>query len=366
MAGVPFAGERQGPDSAPSMRATRSLSTWRSRRTSPTSARSVSISRCRSIVVVVEIDRQPNAELEPSVCRVSCGHFLGFLVRFELMINSTVDNDFLNKFDAVTTIRNARRTINLAEVRCVPYHRLIERLKKLPTDSQPSEIVFAIEERDRTNEQNCVLAAAIRELIRIVDCTRGIDRSRWDRSIGRLLRSLPQDLSQSIAVECISHKRKSRRRAGLMSLNIDSDNIEVARHCIECYYSTDDKSILKALLNHPVCLPTVGLRHVLAVFENDEYWQMRVIEAALRTNQSTGIRFSESHPRLFIWAAGRTGSAKLVPEIIRCFETAGNKIDLIGIVAWAYGKFGAYAELRALSSLLKEFEELYEMSSESP
>ena len=198
-------------------------------------------------------------------------------------MSSTIDHDLLKTFDAVRAVRNARRTIDLADVRCVPYHRLIERLKYLPTDSQASEIVFVIDERDRTYEQNCMLAEAIRELIRIVDCTRGIDKGRWDRSIGRLLRSLPNDLSQPIAVDCISHKRKSRRTAGLKGLNIDFDNREVARNCIECYYATNDKRILRAVLSHPLCLPAVGLRHLLSVFENDEYWQMRAIEAALRT-----------------------------------------------------------------------------------
>ena len=46
-AGVPFAGGRHGPFSAPSIRVTRSLTVCTSRRNSPTSARKASISRCR-------------------------------------------------------------------------------------------------------------------------------------------------------------------------------------------------------------------------------------------------------------------------------------------------------------------------------
>ena len=262
-------------------------------------------------------------------------------------------------------IRGARRTIDLAEIRCIPFHRLIERVPKLPTDSRSSEIVLAIEERNRTRKQNRALSTALRKLIRIVDDTRGIDKGRMDRRIGRLLRALPPDLSHPIAVKCISHSRKSRRAAGLKGLSIDSNDEEIARYCVSCYDTTGDERILRALVRHPARLISVEPSRLVAAFsEDDEYWQMRVVEAALRTDQNIGLSFSATHPGLFIWAAGRVGDAKILPEISRCFAVSSNKLELIGIVAWAYGKLGAYTELRGLRSVLDEFEHVCDMSSE--
>ena len=189
-------------------------------------------------------------------------------------------------------------------------------------------------------------------------------RLRMDRRIGRLLRVLPPDLGQPIALECVSHKRKSRRTAGLKGLKLHAVDEVVTRFMMNCFDRTNDERIIKVLLQHPLRIRLVDPARLLRIFHNDEYWQMRTIEAALRTDKNAGSRFSKTHPAQFIWAAGRVGDQKLIPEILDCFESENDKLSIIGIVSWAYGKLRAHSELEAIVPLLNEFEQQYKLRSE--
>ena len=66
------------------------------------------------------------------------------------MISRMVGQVFGDRIRAIGVIDDARRTIKMAELRCIPFDRLIERLYELASDSQSSDIVYAIEESDRT------------------------------------------------------------------------------------------------------------------------------------------------------------------------------------------------------------------------
>ena len=100
----------------------------------------------------------------------------------------------------------------------------------------------------------------------------------------------------------------------------------------------------------------------MEAFAGDKYWLMRVVEATLKQDRAVALSLAASHPSAFVWAAGRIGDAGLVPEIARCFETANDKVSLIGIVAWAYGKLGAYDQLEALSPMLDELAQQHNLA----
>ena len=260
-------------------------------------------------------------------------------------------------------IYDARRTIDLANVRCIPFDCLIERLRESHTDSLSSEITYAIEERDLTTEQLDSLALAIRELISKVNNTPRINRERMDRRIGRLLQILPPDLSKPIALTCISHKRKSHRTAGLKGLRLTSIDQELSDILMECFDNTNDVRILKSLLKFPLIFTSADPRRLLQIFEADEYWRMRVIEATLRADREFAIDLYDTYPASFIWAAGRIGDSRLLPKVKEYFEGASDKLDLLSIVSWAYGKLGAQEELQSLQALLEKLEEEYEIAS---
>ena len=280
------------------------------------------------------------------------------------MVSTVIDDVIPEEYQARLAIADARRAFELAEFRCISVDRLIERVVGLVSEKQSSEIVYAIEERSLTDEQDSSLVLALQALLLTVDSARGIDKGRFDRRIGRLLCVLPTELSQPIAVDCISHRRKSRRTAGLKCLSVDCMDEATCRTLVGCFIRIGDERILKALLSQPLRLGCISPTRMMASFEDDEYWQMRVVEATLRADRTVGADYSATHPHAFVWAAGRLGDTELIPAVSRCLEGADNRWRLVGIVAWAYGKLQASSELRALRCVLDDLERLYDAKPE--
>ena len=269
-----------------------------------------------------------------------------------------------DRIRAQMAIEDARNTINMAKFRCMSFDQLLDNLYDLISSGESPAAIYAISEIDRTREQNQALALSLQALFRKVDCTKGVNKERLDRQIGRLLRILPTDLSQPIALNCISHSRKSRRTAGLRCLDLNTLDDETSRYLVDCFDRTSDNRIAKSLLKHPLQLRTIEPTRLIAVFESDQYWQMRVVEATLRADQSIGLSFADTHPAAFVWAAGRLGEAQFLPTITHCFDVTNDKLSLIGIVAWAYGKLGAISELRNLRDVLDELEATHSYSAD--
>ena len=197
----------------------------------------------------------------------------------------------------------------------------------------------------------------------VIDGTKSIDKARLDRQIGRLLWTVPRDLSQRIALGFLSHQRKSRRTAGLKCLDIDAMDGETSQYRMKCLDRTGDDRIVKALLQHPLRLNCIEPSSLLALFEGEAYWQMRVLEATIRTDRDIGISLAKAYPLAFIHAAGRVGDSRLLSALSKCFDVAEDKLALVGIVAWAYGKLGVHSEIIALGCVLEEFADGHGLNS---
>ena len=258
------------------------------------------------------------------------------------------------EIQAASAIDHARQTLSWAEHRCVPTDCLIARVGQLLSESDPTEVVSTLEERDLTHEQSRSLGKAIGGLLSDVDVVRGVDKGAYDRRIGRLLRMLPEELSCPLAADCVAHERKSRRTAGLRCLRLASGDGELHGHLASCFERHGDVRVLKALLSEPMRPEGVLPERMLVAFADDEYWEMRVVEACLRADRDSGLRYVDSYPHAFAWAAGRSGDSELVPAVSRCLEVADEKWRVVGIVAWAYGKLGASGELARLHDVLDE------------
>lgn len=165
--------------------------------------------------------------------------------------------------------------------------------------------------------------------------------------------------------ECLLHRRKGRRNIGFRCRSFGSVDDELSLFLLSRFDETGDDRFLKALLAHPLRLTSVDPRRLIEAFDGDEYWVMRVVEATLREDRVAGLGLAAKFPASFIWAAGRLGNPGLPPEIFRCFETANDRLSLIGIVAWAYGKLGAYDQLEDLSRLVDDLAKEHEIAGDS-
>jgi hypothetical protein len=257
------------------------------------------------------------------------------------------------RHDAMIAIEDARRTIALAKVRCLSFDALLERLRCVLTDSTPSEVVYAVIETERDAEQDHKLAQVVVDLAKTADQAPRKEKEWLDRQIGRLLSALPKVVARPIAREFLTHSRKIRREIGLKRLALEVADEETTRLLLARFEQTNDIDFLKAILRHPLLLDLINPSTLIAQFDED-YWKMRVVEATLRSNEAAGIALAHSHPLPFVWAVGRTENPRFVPIVSDCLRRANDKATLIGIVAWAFGKLQAAAQLQALEPLLDQ------------
>ena len=249
------------------------------------------------------------------------------------------------QFEKEMNLRLVRETLALSRARCKSVSSLIDQVKNLVNECDPLLVVMALEEKDISNQQRRSLAKAIQILIRDVDLTPHINKAAFDRRVARLLRILPIELSGRMVVNCVSHHRKSMRSAGLKSLYVNSLDENLYGHLVKCFENTGDLWIVKALLRHPLRLDYMSPDQALELFSDDNYWQMRVIEACLKAEQEMALPYVVSHAYAFAWAAGRYGDKKLVPQVLQCLDSVSDRSTLMGIVIWALGKLSASAEL---------------------
>jgi hypothetical protein len=271
-------------------------------------------------------------------------------------------SSLIEKLRANQCIADARRTIVLGRLRCLSFDTLLHRLRNVLTNEEAYDIIYAVIERPRSEEEDRALAAALVDLLATADRTPARRREWLDRQIGRILSTLPRELSQPIAREFLLDRRKSRRTIGFHCLSLDSIDDELSILFLRGFDETGDDRFLKALLRQPLRLNCVDPRRLIDAFNGDDYWVMRVVEATLREDRTAGLSLAAAFPASFVWAVGRLGDPDLLPEISRCFKTANDKLNLVGIVAWAYGKLGAYDQLEDLSCLLDELAKEYEIA----
>jgi hypothetical protein len=269
----------------------------------------------------------------------------------------SIDDTIRKKHEANMVIADARSTISLAKIRCLPFDELLTRLRNIFTDTSADEVILTICEVSRDSRQDRQLASAVRQLAAKADTLNSREKARYDRRLKSLLATLPLAVARPIAMDFLDHPRKSRREAGFERLELDTIDDQATINFVSRYMATGDHRFLQALLRHPLRLETVDPSFLVLQFAGDEYWQMRVVESTLRTAFSAGVAFSKTHPRLFIWASGRLKDERLLPLIRESFRTSNDKVALLGIVAWAFGKLKAYDELTKLEPFLSELEE---------
>lgn len=267
---------------------------------------------------------------------------------------SDLETYLLPKISAIQPMEDARRTIELARIRCLRFPQLVQRLRKLPSDDQASEIVLAIIEAQRNGQEDRQLVAVLHDLLLLGDRIPSQRREWLERQVGRILKTLPPRHSWPLVRECLLHRRKSRRTAGFRALSLDRIDEDISQFLLERFKATGDDRFLKVLLNHPLQLGSVDPRILLDAFDGDGYWMMRTIEAVLRSDLDTGESYAATHRAEFIWAAGRIGDERLVSKIADCLEAANDKLPLVAVVAWAFGRLNALEHLQAMQTMLDE------------
>lgn len=269
-----------------------------------------------------------------------------------------VDSGLRRKIAAQSSLVNARKTLALAKVRCLPLNEKLRRLRKGLDEVYFDELAFAVGESDLSKRQNAELAAIVANLAKRSVHLRSSERARLDRRVGKLLHILPFNLARPIVLDLLSDPLKQRRKIALKGIRSEAMDDHFVQSLWNRFCETGDLGLLKVILGRPIPLDVLDPYRLIDSFDED-YWKMRVIEATLKADESRGAEFASSHPLPFIWACGRLEDRRMTSSVVDCLSSAPDKVALIDITAWAFGKLGATKELTRLEALLNQLSEQF-------
>lgn len=267
-----------------------------------------------------------------------------------------IDSELRRKIAAQSSLVSARKTLDLAKVRCLSFKEKLRRLKRGVDEEYFDELAFAVGELERGKRQNTELAGIVANLAKKSAHLRSSERARLDRCVGKLLRLLPFDFARPIVLDLLLDPLKQRRRIALKGIRSEEIDDHFVQFLWKRFRETGDDHLLKVILGRPIPLDSLDLHQLIDRFDED-YWKMRVIEATLKADRSRGTEFATSHPLPFIWACGRLEDKRMISEVVDCLSSAPDKVALIGITAWALGKLRAIAELTKLEAFLNRLSE---------
>jgi len=255
-------------------------------------------------------------------------------------------------------IEEARRAVKLALVRSLSFQELLYRYESICTDDSASEVIFAIQEKLLDAPMAEALALVIRAHMAAAAVASSKERQKIDRYVALLIPFLPINVRLPLLSEYLEDNRKTRREVGFRSLKRSEIEPQLASYLRMRFFVTGDTRFLKFALRVDAPLSAAEARQMISAFndEGDEYWGVRVIQSQLDKNRELALQLASAYPKEFIWACGRSGNTSWVPDIRRIFQAANDKIPLLGIVVWAFGKLGALAELREMNAILNELE----------
>ena len=255
-------------------------------------------------------------------------------------------------------IEEAKRAVKLALVRTLSFQDLLRRYQEILTDDSPSEVIYAIQEKLVDAEMAEALAKAIRGHMTVAASASGKDRQRIDRYAALLIPVLPVEVRLPLLSEYLEDRRKTRREIGFRALKNSEIEPQLASYLRSRFFTTADTRFLKFALKVETPLTAAEADRMISAFgqEGDEYWCVRVIQSQLNVNRELALGFAGAHPKEFIWACGRSGNSSWIESIRQIIQAANDKVPLLGIAVWAFGKLGALEELKAMEAIISELE----------
>jgi hypothetical protein len=244
------------------------------------------------------------------------------------------------------------RTIRLADVRCIPFESLLNRIEKLWKDEAASEIVFRVCEEPLSHNQLHALAQSVKFLADAVDCLPSASKTTIDRAVRRMVARMPPEIAAPIAEPWLEHKRKFRREIAYRILRESGVPAAYGPRLLAVFQRNGDQECLKLLARNPSALVAAG-GVAIAKLADEEYWRMRIIQSLLIADIDGGMSASAAYPREFVWAAGRQKDPALLPAMRSLFDTSADDLSFVSLYAWALGQIGARDELYRVRELVR-------------
>lgn len=239
------------------------------------------------------------------------------------------------------------RTISMSEIRCLPFDDLLKRIERLWEDRQAGEIVYRACEEKFSDNQFYALVEFIRRLANAVDLLPSAQKASPDRAIKRMLARMPAEIAAPVAEQWLEHKRKFRRELAYQVLRECGLTTASGPRLLDIFSRTGDQECLKLIARHPIAVGDLNIPSLLGKVDED-YWRMRLVQAALISDKAKAMALADLHPREFSHAIGRLKDTTFTPKLRELFEKHSEDLNFMSLYAWVLGQLGAHVELAEL------------------
>jgi hypothetical protein len=241
------------------------------------------------------------------------------------------------------------RTIRLSEIRCVPFDELLNKIEHLWDDPCAGEIVYRACNEDFSDNQYYALAESVRRLADAVDLLPSGQKASPDRAIKRMLARMPAQIAAPVAEQWLEHRRKFRRDLAYRVLREGGLTAASGPGLLDVFGRTGDQECLKLIARFPEAVGDMDVSSIVKQIDND-YWRMRLVQAAIVAKNIHAMSLAESHPFEFLHAIGRLKDATVLPKLRVLFRKHSDDLRFISLYAWVLGQIAANEELLALKA----------------
>jgi hypothetical protein len=251
-----------------------------------------------------------------------------------------------NDIRRVFAVQELHRTIDYALHRCLSVREIAERLLAREDDLDTTDVdtllEMALAEADRG-----VLLKAVARLAARSETAPSRLKARIDRTILRILRLLPSEMSAPFAKQYLGHRLKSRRKWAYSAFRDVLISHEVSETLVAVFREHGDQEALQLIARNPAQVVATGPEFLLENLQ-EEYWRARVVEAALVEHRRAAIHLADRYPFEFAHAVGRLEDRRLLRVLCRLFPSNCSSVEFLSIYAYALGKLKATTQLNAL------------------
>lgn len=251
-------------------------------------------------------------------------------------------------------IRKTLRSIFLAEIQSLSPEDLIVKLDKIWEEPGSTEILERLKAIRLNAGQKRMLANKLSGLAVASETLPTRDRQRIDRILANLLKHLSAREALAITKPFLDHRRKSRREVAYSVIRWAGMDREAANKLLSQHEITGDERLLKIIVASKEIVHQMDVESLLKTF-SDRYWQMRVFEALLATNNEVPLYLIERYSSEFVQAVGRLRHTSSISLLKRLFRKFRSNPQFLSLYAWALLQFEEYEEVRALWSTLTRY-----------
>ena len=245
------------------------------------------------------------------------------------------------------TLQELTRTIEFAKLRFLDFDCLVERLLESRNNIDTS-VVNRLKEMSLSELEYKTLVESCEVLSERGRTGQASVREKVDRTINRILRILPNEMSYPFAISYLNDRLKRRRAWAYSAMRGKELAPNLLPELVDIFDKRKDQEALQLIARNPSLVIELDPGFLLSNL-CDQYWRARTIEALLRGDRDAGLRVADEYPIEFAHAVGRLRDRSLLKPLTALLDNNATSIPFLSLYSYALGRMGALAELEHVS-----------------